>query len=144
MGRIVLALILFGGSIILGVIVGALRKKLSGPRAQYQKYSPVPSKVDISKSDSRTFFTSPWALWIFTAQSCMTCPGVVKLARQLESEEVSIHEFPIEEDEDIHRLYAIDSVPLTLIINETGVVERWFFGPLNLAEVKAHIYKSEL
>lgn len=137
--RLIVGLALVVGVIGLGILVSGLRKKSTSNKAPYQKYSPVPSKVNLLQPDSRTSFNTPLALWVFTAKSCKTCPGVMKLARQLESNQVSVLEFSFEQDKDIHQLYAIDSIPLTLIVNQTGDVEKWFLGALHLAEAREHI-----
>ncbi len=131
------------GVVGLGFLVATLQRRTQQKNARanqgvtYQRYSPVPSRVNLS--DSKTSFPTQFALWVFTAKTCRTCPGAIRVAKQFETNSVSVLEFTYEKDKDIHNLYGIDSVPLTLIIKKAdekiGEVKKWFFGPLSKAEL---------
>ncbi len=130
MGRIVLSLILVSGAVGLGFLTTFLRSKMKTGKSGL-KFSPVPSQIAAPKT--------PWSIIVFTADNCHTCPGVLTLARRLESDRVSVLEYEAQRDRKIHRKYGIEDVPLSLLVNQTGGVELWFFGPLDLNKIKSHI-----
>ena len=77
----------------------------------------------------------PWLIAVFTADSCSTCAGVLERARPLDSDEVAVQEVEVGRHGAIHRRYEIDAVPTLLVADESGVVRRWFLGPMSSADL---------
>jgi hypothetical protein len=52
---------------------------------------------------------------------------------------VSVQELEAVDEAEIHRRYGIDAVPLVLIANSEGVVQRHFIGPVTATELWAAV-----
>ena len=130
MWRLLIALILVAGTVLLGWTISRFKKPRNFSPTK-PAFGPVPLKVLPPQT--------PWAILVFTSKACRTCPGVLHLARRLETQETEVIEYSVEQHLDIHRKYKINSVPLTLVVNESGEVKEWCFGPIDINKIKAAI-----
>ena len=126
-----LALILAGGVGVLAYL--ASRRRF---RRRPSASAEVPSHVD------RSDFPEPetdWLIASFTSADCRSCASVLNRLEALRSDEwadeVALVELEASSEQELHRRYGVDSVPLTLLINSAGGVEAWFLGPLSSADV---------
>ena len=83
--------------------------------------------------------TRPWLVAVFTASTCATCAGVMERARHLDSSYVVVQELELSTDKAIHERYGVDAVPMVLIADETGAVQRAFLGPTTAADLWASL-----
>ncbi len=134
MDRLILSLVLIAAFTGLGLLTTFLRTRAKD-RKSFRKFSPVPSQLKAPKT--------LWAIVVFTADNCHTCPGILSLARKIESDQISVLEYEASRDRKIHRQYGIKDIPLSLLISQTGEVELWFFGPLDLGKIKSHIASAK-
>lgn len=124
--------------IALGVIAGALavawlfrRFRPSNPTAP--TYS-VPTRLE------RWDFAQPnadWLLAVFTSKTCSTCAAVLKAAEGLADEALAVQEVEHRRHGELHRRYAIDAVPLTVLADQNGTVCASLAGPATEAELSA-------
>ena len=80
---------------------------------------------------------APWLVAVFTSATCATCADVMTKARLLASDAVAVEEVEYVRDRDRHERYAIDAVPALLLVDDAGVVQRSFLGPVTATHLWA-------
>lgn len=96
----------------------------------------IPSHLD------RADFTRPDAPWLavlFSSRTCETCAGVAAKLAALESDSVAVQEVEWSVNRGLHERYAIDSVPLTLVADADGVVQKAFVGTVTATDLWAAV-----
>ena len=92
-----------------------------------------PTQLDRADfSDSRD-----WLAVAFTSATCNTCADVEAKLRVLESRQVGVHVVEYSMHKDLHRKYAIDSVPCVVIADTEGVVRSGMIGPVSATDLWA-------
>lgn len=127
MTRVLLALALVGIAIVVALVIEKRR-----PAPPTQPRWAVPSQVDRDDFDGAD---KPWLVVVFTSATCDTCAGVWARVRPLENDEVAVHEVEAVLREDLHQRYAIDAVPLLLVVDREGVVRGSLVGPASAEEI---------
>ena len=113
----------------LGVIV---RKRK--PDAPSQTLNLIPQQLN------RKDFVSPekpWLLVVFTSSTCDACQDVATKAKVLTSHDVAVQIIDYLEMRNLHKQYAIDSVPTTVIADNLGVVQYGVLGPITATDLWA-------
>jgi len=82
-------------------------------------------RLDFDRPDA------PWLVAVFTSATCDTCGSVVEVARPLESQAVAFQEVEAGERRDLHDRYAVDAVPMVLMVDGVGVVRDHHLGPVS-------------
>jgi hypothetical protein len=80
---------------------------------------------------------SPWLVAVFTSATCHTCTDVVTKAEVLSSSEVAVQRIDYTVNPALHKRYRIDAVPLLVIADVDGVVQKGFIGPLKAQDLWA-------
>lgn len=127
-------LLVLGGVGIAGIVAALLSR---GRQA-----APVSNTHTIPRQLNRNDFdgaTRPWLVAVFTASTCDTCAGVMERARHLASSHVSVQELEYSSEAALHKRYGVDSVPMVLIADETGAVQRAFLGPTTATDLWASL-----
>ena len=113
----------------LGVVV---RKRK--PDAPSQTLNFIPQQLN------RKDFVSPekpWLLVVFTSSTCDACQDVATKAKVLTSQDVAVQIIDYLEMRNLHKQYAIDSVPTTVIADNLGVVQYGVLGPITATDLWA-------
>lgn len=105
---------------------------------------PAPTNVSHTlpeQLDRRDFDRpdAPWLVAVFTSSTCSTCAGVWDKARLLASDEVAAQEVELTAARHIHRKYAIDAVPATVVVDDAGQVRAGFLGPVTATDLWATV-----
>ena len=87
----------------------------------------VPQQLDRRDFDRPD---APWLVAVFTSATCDTCGSVVEVARPLESQAVAFQEVEAGDRRDLHDRYAVDAVPMVLLVDGVGVVRDHHLGPV--------------
>ena len=88
----------------------------------------VPQQLDRRDFDRPD---APWLVAVFTSATCDTCGSVVEVARPLESQAVAFQEVEAAERRDLHDRYAVEAVPMVLLVDGVGVVRNHHLGPVS-------------
>lgn len=131
MTRVLLAVGLVAIAIAVALIVERRR-----PAPPTQPTWAVPSQLDRDDFDGRD---KPWLVLVFTSATCTTCAGVWARVRPLENDEVAVQEVEAVERKDLHQRYAIDAVPMLLVVDRDGVVRGSLVGPASAEEIWAAV-----
>jgi hypothetical protein len=79
--------------------------------------------------------SAPWLLAVFTSATCEVCADTWKKVAPFESDEVAVQRIDFPAARALHDRYAVDSVPMVLVVDDGGVVRRSFVGPVSAADL---------
>ena len=74
---------------------------------------------------------APWLVAVFTSASCDSCAAVVDVAEPLTSAAVVVDVVELNERPEVHERYAVDAVPMVLLVDTLGVVRDHHLGPVS-------------
>ena len=74
---------------------------------------------------------APWLVAVFTSASCDSCAAVVDVAGPLASGAVAVNVVEVGERHEVHDRYAVDAVPMVLLVDALGVVRDHHLGPVS-------------
>ena len=74
---------------------------------------------------------APWLVAVFTSASCDSCAAVVDVAGPLASDAVAVDVVEVGERHEVHDRYAVDAVPMVLLVDALGVVRDHHLGPVS-------------
>jgi hypothetical protein len=129
--RLVIALALVAVAVVVAIVIDRRR-----PQPPTQPTWAVPSQVDRDDFDKPDV---PWLVVVFTSATCNTCAGVLAKARPLESGDVVVQEVEAVARKDLHQRYAVDAVPMLLVVDAQGVVRGSLVGPASAEEIWAAV-----
>ena len=120
--------------IVVGTVAWRLRRNPSEapPRDVY----PVPrqlDRADFPRADA------PWLVALFSSSVCLSCKGLPEKIRVLESPEVATCEIDAETRGELHRRYQLSAIPMTLVADAEGVVQRAFVGAFTATDLWASV-----
>ena len=83
--------------------------------------------------------SAPLLLAVFTSATCDVCADAWQTATAFESDDVTVQRIDFPNDRALHDRYAIDAVPMVLVVDGDGVVRNSFIGPLSSADLAAAV-----
>jgi hypothetical protein len=86
-----------------------------------------------------SFPEAPWLVVVFTSETCDTCAEVWAKAEALRSDVVAVVDAEVSRDIELHDRYGIEAVPITVIADHEGVVQRAFVGPVSSTHLWAAV-----
>lgn len=131
MDRALVALAL--GAVAVAVALLLQRRRRDAPTTPTGGFR-APSQLDRTEVGATQ---RPWLVVVFTSATCSTCAAVWSAAKVLDSDEVEAVELESTRDGELHRRYGIDAVPITVVADAEGVVQRSFVGPVSATELWA-------
>jgi hypothetical protein len=105
------------------------------PRGPY----PVPRQLD------RADFPRPdvpWLVAYFSSATCASCQGLGPKVAVLESDVVATCELDFAAQRDLHDRYDIEAIPMILLADAVGVVQRAFVGATSAADLWAALAEA--
>ena len=129
----------------IGVVVGvvavgfAWRLRRHAPEGPPRDAYPVPRQVarhDFARPDA------PWLVAYFSSSTCASCQGLGPKVGILESADVATCELPFETRRDLHERYRIDAIPMILVVDADGVVQRAFVGATSATDLWAAVAEA--
>jgi hypothetical protein len=97
---------------------------------------PVPQQLD------RTDFAradAPWLVVLFSSATCDSCAPMAEKVRALESADVAVVDVPFPEQRALHERYAIDAVPIVVVVDHQGVTRASFTGNASATDLWAAV-----
>ncbi len=131
MERLVVTVVL--GLLTVAVVVAVQRRRRSAAPVEVRTWN-VPALLQ------RDDFDRPAASWlvaVFTSATCDVCAEVWRRASVLGTEDGAVvcQEVEAVRDRRLHERYRIDAVPLVLIADGDGTVQRHFLGPVRAPDL---------
>ena len=127
MDRLIILVVVAAAAATLAFLVQRRR-----PNAPIRTGWTVPDQLD-----RRDFAhpDAPWLVAVFTSASCDSCAAVVDVAKPLASDAVAVDVVEIGEKREVHDRYAVDAVPMVLLVDALGVVRDHHLGPVSAAHL---------
>jgi hypothetical protein len=111
---------------LVAVVVAAVLRRRDRAQPDRGPSWTVPTllnRADFDRPDA------PWLVAVFSSATCLACADTWAKAQLLASDAVAVQEVEAAARRDLHDRYGIDAVPLVLVADEAGVVQRHFVGP---------------
>lgn len=131
-GRLVIASVVVLVVLAIALVGRRRRRPAPPPRSAY----PVPRQLD------RADFARPDAPWLvayFWSRTCDSCEGLAPKVSVLETADVATCMLEATADRELHRRYAIAAVPMILVADRDGVVQRAFVGAVSATDLWAAV-----
>ena len=130
--RVVLALVLVVAAAIIAWVLDRRRK----PAAPAQGRATVPKQLDredFPRPDA------PWLVVLWSSRTCESCQGLFEKLTPLASDDVAVVEVEYQAEPELHRRYAIDAAPITVIADRDGVTRASFTGSFTATDLWAAV-----
>jgi hypothetical protein len=130
--RLAIAAVIVVVVTVVALIARARRRPAPPPRTAY----PVPWQLD------RTDFPRPGAPWLvafFWSRTCDSCAGLEQKVRVLEAPAVATCALEASDDRAVHQRYEIAAIPMILVADAHGVVQRAFVGAVTATDLWASL-----
>lgn len=82
---------------------------------------------------------APWLVVVFSSATCDACADARRKAEVLDSDEVAVQDVEVVAQGDLHRRYGIEAVPITVVVDDRGVVRASFVGPVSATHLWAAV-----
>lgn len=130
--RIVVALAVF--ALAAAIAWWLERRRRTAPPTQGRTVAPQQlDRRDFPRPDVA------WLVVLFTSQHCDSCQGLYAKAAPLESDDVAVVEIEYTEHPALHRRYAIDAAPITVVADGDGVTRASFVGAFDATQLWAEL-----
>ena len=123
-------------AVVAVAFVVALIAQRRAPNAPARTGHDSPDQLD------RNDFVRPGApllVAVFTSATCDVCSDAWQKAAAFESTGVAVQRIDFPSERALHDRYAIDAVPMVLVVDEKGVVRRSLIGPLSAPDLAAAV-----
>ena len=130
-----LALVLALAAVVVVIALVLQRRRPAQPTSLPRTYE-APAELVRTDFDRPE---APWLVAVFTSATCSTCGDVWSKAELLESTEVAVQQVEAQRDATLYRRYGIDAVPITVIADAAGAVQRSFMGPVSSTHLWAAV-----
>jgi hypothetical protein len=117
----------------------ALIAQRRAPRPPARSGHGIPDQLDRADFANSN---APWLIAVFTSTTCDVCADAWQKASVLESADVAVQKIEYQSDRRLHDRYAIDAVPLTLVVDDNGVVRNSFVGPVSATHLWAAVAEA--
>lgn len=123
MDRFLVALAIAGVVVIVATV---FQRRQNDPPTNATTSYEAPAQLD------RNDFVHPdrpWAVIAFVSDTCQTCTDIWQKVSIMESAEVAVQSVEATADKGLHDRYSIDAVPIVVMTDNEGVVQKSFLGP---------------
>lgn len=127
-------LVLAAGLVALAGVVAWILERRRRTAAPLQGRELVPQQLDRSEFPRPD---APWLVVLWSSRACDSCRGLAEKLAPLESGDVAVVEVEYQTDPELHRRYAIEAAPITVVADAEGVTRASFVGTFEAAEVWA-------
>lgn len=127
-------LIVAGVVLVATAVAVVVRRRRPEPPTQARWPVPVQlDRVDFDRPDA------PWLVVVFSSATCLSCADAFEKAKVLAGAEVVVQDVDVQARPDLHRRYAIDAVPVTVVVDGEGVVRASFVGAPSATDLWAAV-----
>lgn len=119
--------------VVAAVAAGQISRRRA-PDAPTQATSETPTQLD--RADFLQL-DAQWLVVVFTSATCNSCTDVAAKAKVLASKQVAVQVVEYSQNRELHKRYAIDSVPCLLMADASGVVRQSYLGPVTATDLWA-------
>ena len=120
--------------LIILVVVAAAAATLAFLVQRRRPDAPIRTGWTVPEQLDRRDFAhpdAPWLVAVFTSASCDSCAAGVDVSEPLASTAVAVDVVEVDERREVHDRYAVDAVPMVLLVDTLGVVRDHHLGPVS-------------
>lgn len=102
--------------------------------------TPIRDRAHVPAQLDRSDFPrpeAPWLVVLFSSTECGGCADMVAKVSVLETSDVAVARVEYTEQRDLHDRYAIEAVPLVVVVDAEGVTHGHKFGNVQASEIWA-------
>jgi hypothetical protein len=122
--------------VAVAVVVAAALRHRTAPTTPIRTGHTVPDQLDRADFDRPD---APWLVVAFSSRTCLSCADTWEKVAPLESTHVAVQDVAYQDRKDLHDRYGIEAVPVVLVADADGVVQRSFVGPPTTADLWAAV-----
>jgi len=127
--------------VVVAVAVAAvLQRRRPSPPAGAEWHVPIQlDRADFARPEA------PWLVTVFTSATCDSCAGVWERAAPLDAGPegpVAVQQIEATADQELHRRYGVEAVPLVLVADGQGIVRSHFIGPVTATDLWAAVAEA--
>ena len=118
--------------LVAAAVAYALRRRQQPEAPTQPRAWPVPVQLD------RADFArpeAPFLVVVFSSDTCGNCERVIAKTRVLEAPDVAYEEVPYQSDKARHERYGVEAVPMVLVADARGVVQKSFVGEVTAIDL---------
>ena len=123
-------LLIAAGLGLAAVLIGMLLRRSGPPPPISVRRNQLPTRVSLTELGADSVPT----LVIFTESSCQSCREAEGVIRGPAGAELPVLEYEYGESAEVHKKFAIDTVPTTLVVGADGTVVAGWLGRIDLGE----------
>lgn len=123
--------------VVLGAVAGGVAwylRRRDAPEPERGPTWTVPTLVNRADFERPE---APWLVALFSSATCLACQGTWEKVQALEAEPVAVQRIDSIERKDLHDRYGIDAVPMVVVVDAAGLVQRDFVGPVTATDLWA-------
>ena len=128
-------LLIVAGVVLVATAVAVVVRRRR-PEPPTQARWPVPVQLDRRDFDRPD---APWLVVVFSSATCLSCADAFEKAKVLAGADVVVQDVDVQARPDLHRRYAIDAVPVTVVVDREGVVRASFVGAPSATDLWAAV-----
>ncbi|HEX6597650.1 MAG TPA: thioredoxin domain-containing protein [Acidimicrobiales bacterium] len=131
--------LLLVAAVVLAAVALAAVVRRRRPQPPTQARWSAPAQLDRDDFDRPD---APWLLALFTSATCDSCAATRDKAAVLASDDVVVQEVEVTARRDLHDRYQIEVVPMILLADAEGVVQKSFLGPPSATDLWAAVAEA--
>jgi hypothetical protein len=131
--RVLIGVVLVG---VVAAVAVVLERRRRATVAPVRDAYPVPRQLhraDFTRPDA------PWLVVLFSSATCSSCATMRDKVAVLESDTVAACDVEYSAARELHERYAVSGVPMVLVADRDGVVQRAFVGPASATDLWAAV-----
>jgi hypothetical protein len=120
--------------VIAAVVAGFMERRRPDPPTQPELEAPVQvDRQDFPRPEA------PWLVALFSSRTCDACVAMRPKVDVLASDDVVVVDIDWAVAPELHERYRVPGVPMTLIVDAEGVVQRSFFSAATATDLWAAV-----
>ena len=123
--------------IIAAGVAVVMERRRPDPPTQPELEAPVQvDRADFPEAQA------PWLVALFSSSTCDACVAMRTKVAVLASTDVAVVDIDWSADPALHERYRVPGVPMTLIVDAEGVVQRSFFSTVTATDLWAAVAEA--
>lgn len=123
-------------ALLVVIAVIAWRLKQRAPNAPPRDAYPVPRQLDRADFPRQE---APWLVAYFSSATCGSCQNLGPKVALLACADVSVADCSFEAERELHDRYEVAAIPMILVANHQGVVQKAFVGATSATDLWAAV-----
>lgn len=125
--------------VVLALVVAAVVRRRQPDAPIGSRDWEVPAQLDRADFAEPS---KPWLVAVFTSNTCDSCESATAKAAVVAGANVAYQVVPWQDRKDLHERYGVEVVPMILVADVEGVVQRSFIGVPSATDLWAAVAEA--